>query len=80
MRLNLVISWACRIFTDWSSIEVFANNGSLVMTEQIFPDTSCSDLAIYALEGTVSLRNLNVYQLNSIYTAAPLVVECQTID
>ncbi|MGO4271825.1 glycoside hydrolase family 32 protein [Paenibacillus sp. TAF58] len=56
-----------RIFVDRSSIEVFANDGKLVMTDQIFPLSSSAGIKLYAKDGGVKVKSLTIYTLNSIF-------------
>jgi sucrose-6-phosphate hydrolase SacC (GH32 family) len=51
------------IFVDRSSVEVFGNDGRLVMTERIFPDPASLGLELFADGGEVALASLDVYQL-----------------
>jgi sucrose-6-phosphate hydrolase SacC (GH32 family) len=52
------------MFVDRSSVEVFVNDGEAVFTEQIFPDQTSKGLELFADNGTVHLKNLEVYQVN----------------
>ncbi len=56
------------IFVDHSSVEVFADNGALVMTDLIFPNPSSNSLKLFAIGGEVLIRSMKVYPLKSIYT------------
>ncbi len=56
-----------QIFLDWSSIEVFANKGKLVMTDLIFPDSKSQGLELFSVGGSTRLIRLEVYTLESIY-------------
>ncbi|AEI40576.1 glycoside hydrolase family 32 protein [Paenibacillus mucilaginosus] len=58
-----------RLFVDHASVEVFANDGELVMTDQIFPDPGSTGLELYALGGEARLISLRLYELNSVYSA-----------
>jgi fructan beta-fructosidase len=60
------------VFVDWSSVEVFANDGKLVMTDLIFPDTDSKGLELFASGGTAKILSLEIYTLNSIYTDSRL--------
>ena len=60
-KLNL------KILVDWSSIEVFAEDGKVVLTDQIFPDPSSDGMAVFATEGTAHLRSFTVNQLRSAW-------------
>ncbi len=57
------------IFVDWSSVEVFANGGKVVMTDQIFPEPASTGLELYAAEGAVKLVSMKVHTLKSIYSS-----------
>jgi sucrose-6-phosphate hydrolase SacC (GH32 family) len=54
------------IFVDWSSIEVFGDDGQAVITDQIFPQPSSDGLAVFANGGTAKV-SLQVWQLRSIW-------------
>lgn len=53
-----------RILVDRSSVEVFGNNGKVVITDQIFPDAGSTSLVLYATGGNVTLNSLDLYQMN----------------
>ena len=53
-----------RIILDWSSIEIFIDNGRYVMTEQIFPSENYNILEISSVDQT----KLNKFNLNTIRT------------
>lgn len=55
------------IFVDRSSIEVFANDGKLVMTDQIFPLSTSTGIKLYAKDGSVKVKSLTIHTLNSIF-------------
>jgi fructan beta-fructosidase len=40
------------IFVDWSSVEVFVNDGEAVITNRIFPDPDSQDVILYSDGGT----------------------------
>ncbi|MDQ6598916.1 glycoside hydrolase family 32 protein [Bacillus salipaludis] len=56
-----------RILVDRSSVEVFANDGEVVLTDLIFPHPESNGLEIYTKGGSVNLVSLSIYQLSSIY-------------
>jgi sucrose-6-phosphate hydrolase SacC (GH32 family) len=56
------------VFVDRSSVEVFANDGQVSLTEQIFPDGANDGIEIFADGGEAKLISLDVYQLHSAYT------------
>lgn len=52
------------IFVDRSSVEVFADDGLINFTEQIFPDETDIGLELFAEGTAVTVRNLQIYQLS----------------
>jgi fructan beta-fructosidase len=54
---------ALRIMVDLASIEVFADKGQLVMTEQIFPGPDSHAISLFATGGSVKLESLIVHEL-----------------
>jgi fructan beta-fructosidase len=55
------------IFVDWSSVEVFGDDGQTVITDQIFPMPSSDGLALFANGGNAKLVSLHIWQLRSIW-------------
>jgi len=55
------------IFVDWSSVELFANDGKITITDLIFPEPDSDGLEIYSRGGTVKLNCLNIYHLDNIW-------------
>ncbi|MCV9888761.1 glycoside hydrolase family 32 protein [Metabacillus halosaccharovorans] len=55
------------LFVDWSSVEVFGNNGELVLTDLIFPDQNSKDLELYTVGGDVKVKTLEIHTLKSIW-------------
>jgi fructan beta-fructosidase len=55
------------IFVDWSSVEVFGDDGQTVITDQIFPMPSSDGLALFANGGTARLVSLQIWPLRSIW-------------
>ena len=49
------------IFVDRSSVEVFGNDGQVVLTEQIFPNAASQGLELFAEGGEVRLSALDIY-------------------
>ncbi|MGG0382980.1 GH32 C-terminal domain-containing protein [Priestia filamentosa] len=60
------------IFIDRSSAEVFGNNGTSVITDQLFPNSSSKGLQIYSKGGAVKLKSLDVYPLKSTWGKSPV--------
>jgi fructan beta-fructosidase len=56
------------IFVDWSSVEVFGNDGELVLTDLIFPNENSQDLELYAKGGNVTVNSLELYTLKSTWS------------
>ena len=57
------------VFVDWSSFELFAGDGEIVMTEQIFPAPESDGVALYARGGTARLTMLEAWPLRPVWTA-----------
>jgi fructan beta-fructosidase len=53
-----------QIFVDQSSLEVFAQNGQMVMTDLIYPNPESDGLEVYAVGGTVEVSG-QIWELNS---------------
>jgi fructan beta-fructosidase len=58
------------VFVDWSSVEVFAANGEVVVTDQIFPAPESDGVALYARGGAARLVSLDAWPLDSIWRTA----------
>lgn len=56
-----------RILVDASSVEVFAGQGQVVMTDQIFPDASSTGVDAFATGGTATLDQATGSQMASIW-------------
>jgi len=56
-----------RIFLDQSTVEVFANNGKVAMSNLVFPDPSQNQIYAYSVDGEVSLSSLDTWILDSIW-------------
>jgi Beta-fructosidases (levanase/invertase) len=55
------------MFVDWSSVEVFADDGRISITDQIFPKPSSDGLALFSNGGMARLISLHIWQLQSIW-------------
>ncbi|PEN07961.1 glycoside hydrolase [Longimonas halophila] len=55
------------VFVDWSSVEVFANDGARLLTHRIFPDAESDGVSVFAEGGTAELTRLESWTLNSIW-------------
>jgi sucrose-6-phosphate hydrolase SacC (GH32 family) len=56
-----------RILVDRSSVEVFANDGLVTMTSQVFPDAEAGQVRLFATNGTARALSLRAYELKSIW-------------
>jgi fructan beta-fructosidase len=54
-----------RILVDWSSVEVFADRGRRVITDQIFPSANSDGVEAFADGGSATLESLKVRRLRS---------------
>ncbi|MGA2777380.1 MAG: glycoside hydrolase family 32 protein [Steroidobacteraceae bacterium] len=59
IRLHLLL--------DWSSIEVFADDGAVVMTEQLFPSPHSDRIEVYSEGGEALLRRLDFWPLRTAH-------------
>lgn len=55
------------VFLDASSVELFVDNGNLVMTNLVFPTESFSRLSIFSSGGEVILKNADFHNLKKIW-------------
>lgn len=58
---------ALHIMVDESSVEVFADDGKLVLTGQIFCASKGDGLALFAVHGTARLVSMTIYELESAW-------------
>jgi fructan beta-fructosidase len=56
-----------RILVDRSSVEVFAEDGTVVFTDQIFPDLKSDGMGLFATGGQAAVKSLTVTPLNSAW-------------
>lgn len=56
-----------RFFVDESSLEVFGNDGEVVVSSLIFPDPTSNRLELTALEGSVTMDNARYYPMQTIW-------------
>lgn len=59
------------VFVDQSSIEVFVNDGELVMTSLIFPNPDAREIRLFAEAGSSRLKHLRMWPLESIWRSTP---------
>ncbi|MDR8393409.1 glycoside hydrolase family 32 protein [Aliifodinibius sp. S!AR15-10] len=53
------------IFIDRSSVEVFGNDGRVVITDRIFPSDGSDGISLFTTGGSAELQSLDIWQLNS---------------
>jgi sucrose-6-phosphate hydrolase SacC (GH32 family) len=56
-----------RILVDRPSVEIFANDGRIYMPMQAVRDLEDKSLYIYSKGGIAHIRELSVYEMNSIW-------------
>lgn len=56
-----------RILVDWSSIEVFAQDGEVVMTSLVFPEAGSKGIAAFSTGGNVKEVKAQVWPLRSAW-------------
>lgn len=61
------------MYLDWSSLEMFAEDGRYEYTALIFPDSDSSGMEFYVKGGTAKIEKLSIYELDSIYRDDPEV-------
>lgn len=61
------------VFVDHSSIEVFVNGGSAVLTSLIFPSQTDLGVQVFSNNGMTTLRSLDFWYLTSIWFKYQLV-------
>ena len=54
-----------RILVDWSSVEVFADRGQTVITDQIFPAATSDGVELFADGGSATVDSLKIRRLRS---------------
>ena len=55
------------IYVDVASVEVFADDGQLVMTETYFPTSEMNHLQLFSDKGSIEVKDIGVYGLKSIW-------------
>ncbi len=58
-----------RVVVDWSSVEVFAQEGAATLTHQIFPRPESTGVSVFAEGGAGRLVALDVWELASAWAA-----------
>jgi fructan beta-fructosidase len=60
---------ALKILVDKCSVEVFANDGEVVLSSLIFPDPASTRLSLFATNGTVKLAHVALRRLDKKATS-----------
>lgn len=55
------------IFVDRSSVEVFGNDGRVVITDRIFPSSDSDGISLFSTGGSTLLTRLDAWQLESTW-------------
>jgi fructan beta-fructosidase len=53
------------ILVDWSSVEVFADHGQTLITDQIFPSATSEGIELFAAGGSAAVKSLKIRPLRS---------------
>jgi fructan beta-fructosidase len=61
-----------RILVDNSSVEVFADTGQRVITDQVFPSASSDRVQLFADGGNATVRSLKMWRMESIWWPDPV--------
>jgi len=56
------------LFVDWSSVEVFVNDGEAVLTSRVFPDPESSGIRFRNGGGNAVLESLILWPLNTVWS------------
>ncbi|MGG4146251.1 PfkB family carbohydrate kinase [Paenibacillus algorifonticola] len=57
------------IWLDRNAVEVYADNGLVVLTDQIFPDAPIENIEVSTKSGQVVLKSLQIHSLKSIHAS-----------
>ncbi|WP_158278618.1 glycoside hydrolase family 32 protein [Rhodohalobacter mucosus] len=60
-----------RIFVDWSSVEIFINDGESVITKRIFPEPESTGIRFFADGGEAKFTNIEFHEIKSIWDNQP---------
>lgn len=55
------------IFLDRSSVEVFANDGEVVLTDRIYPSPRSDAVEVYSESGDSQIQSLSIWKVQSIW-------------
>jgi sucrose-6-phosphate hydrolase SacC (GH32 family) len=52
---------------DWSSVEVFINDGDAVITSRIFPDPESTGVSLFSEGGQAAIEYFEFWPMGSIW-------------
>lgn len=52
----------------WSSVEVFTGNGTISLTNRIFPSPGSRDIEIFSDSGRTTVNRMDIWRLKSAWT------------
>jgi fructan beta-fructosidase len=55
------------LFVDWSSVELFVNDGKIVLTTRIFPDPESTGIVLFSEGGDVVVNQLDLWELATVW-------------
>jgi len=56
-----------QIFVDRSSVEIFANDGEVTLTDRIYPLEHSVGIEVYSLNGNGKIKSLSIWKLDSVW-------------
>lgn len=56
------------LYIDWSSVEVFANDGKLSLTNLVFPEKDSNRIELFSNNGIINVKKMTLYTLDSIWS------------
>lgn len=62
-----------RFYVDRDSVEVFGNDGKVMISDLIFPDRNSRSLELYTNDGNVTLTSLKYYPMKKAWGTTPLI-------
>jgi fructan beta-fructosidase len=74
-RLSEKESISLRILVDVGSVEVFADGGTVVLTDLFFPTEVMNRVKLKAVQGSVEVKSVEMHKLKSIWKPKVLMAE-----
>jgi fructan beta-fructosidase len=66
-QIQQTFSVKLQIFVDRSSVEVFANDGEVTLTDRIYPLRHSEGIELYSLNGNGKVESLSIWKLASVW-------------